>query len=148
METACRELGVKIVAFSPIGQGLLTDGMNSEKWDSNKPAKMLRLQPNDIDALRLVVKEMAQKYDKTMAQVALNWCIQHSVIPLVGCRTPSQARDSIGCLGWSLSKDDVERLDQAALDKSTLESKYRSICCHAHLEMQKKFSNPLILHFN
>jgi len=122
METTCRELGVRIVAFSPIGQGILTDGMNSEKWDSNKPAKMLRLKPNDIDALRLVVKEMAQKYEKTMAQVALNWCIQHNVIPLVGCRKPSQARDSIGCLGWSLSKDDVERLDQVALDKSTLES--------------------------
>lgn len=127
METTCRELGVRIVAFSPIGQGILTDGMNSEKWDSNKPAKMLRLKPNDIDALRLVVKEMAQKYEKTMAQVALNWCIQHNVIPLVGCRKPSQARDSIGCLGWSLSKDDVERLDQVALDKSTLESKCRSI---------------------
>jgi hypothetical protein len=58
-----------------------------------------------------------------MAQVALNWCIQHNVIPLVGCRSPSQARDSVGCLGWSLSKQDVKKLDQVALDKSTLESK-------------------------
>jgi pyridoxine 4-dehydrogenase len=123
MEKVCRELDVKIIAFSPIGQGLLTDGMTAEKWETNKPAKMLRLTPRDLESLRGVLKSMAQKYEKTMAQVALNWCIQHKVIPLVGCRTTQQAQDSMGCLGWSLSKVDVEQLDRVALDKSTLESK-------------------------
>ncbi len=123
MEATCRELGVKIVAFSPIGQGLLTGGLTTEKWQHNKPAKMLRLQWDDIQPLRAKVEEKAQKYGKTMGQVALNWCIQHNVIPLVGCRSVEQARDSVGCLGWSLEEKDVRDLDQVALGKSTLESK-------------------------
>jgi len=123
MEATCRELDVKIVGFSPIGQGLLTDGMTAESFKTNKPAKMLRLNRTDLESLRSVLSEMAKKYEKSMAQVALNWCIQHNVIPLVGCRSIKQARDSVGCLGWSLSKTDVERLDQVALDRSTLESK-------------------------
>jgi diketogulonate reductase-like aldo/keto reductase len=96
--------------------------LTKEKWKTIKPVRMLRLQWNDVQPLRQVLAAMAQKYNKTMAQVALNWCIQHDVIPLVGCRAPSQARDSIGCLGWSLSKEDVQALDRMALAKSTLES--------------------------
>ena len=127
MEQACTELGVKIVAFSPIGQGLLTGGLTTEKWKHNKPAKMLRLQWDDIQPLRATIDEKAKKYGKTMGQVALNWCIQHGVIPLVGCRSVDQARDSVGCLGWSLDEKDVRDLDQVALSKSTLESKYGAL---------------------
>ncbi|GKY98708.1 hypothetical protein MPSEU_000827100 [Mayamaea pseudoterrestris] len=122
MHTVCRELNVKVIGFSPIGQGLLTDGLTPASMEKNKPAKMLRLKYDDLTILRTTVKELSEKYEKSMAQVALNWCIQHDVIPLVGCRTVQQAQDSIGCLGWQLSREDVERLDRVALDRSTLES--------------------------
>lgn len=122
MEATCRELNVTIVAFSPIGQGLLTDGLTDEKWQANKPAKMLRLKRSDIDPLRSVISDLAKKYDKSMAQIAINWCIRHDVVPLVGCRSLKQAKDSLGSLGWSLEKEDVERLDQVSLDRSTLQS--------------------------
>ena len=85
---------------------------------------MLRLQWDDVQPLRTLIKKMAEKYGKSMAQVSLNWCIQHGVIPLVGCRSPSQARDTVGCLGWNLSPEDVQQLDRVALAKSTLESKF------------------------
>jgi pyridoxine 4-dehydrogenase len=133
MHGACRELGVKVVGFSPIGQGLLTDrGM--EAFDTNKPAKMLRLTPRDLTELRSTLADVSKRYGKTMAQVALNWCIQHDVIPLVGCRSPGQARDSVGCLGWNLSKEDVERLDRVALDRSTLESTF--VACERFLMLK------------
>mmetsp|Transcript_20034 Transcript_20034/g.49696 ORF Transcript_20034/g.49696 Transcript_20034/m.49696 type:complete len:157 (+) Transcript_20034:693-1163(+) len=124
MKETCDKLGVKVIAFSPIGQGLLTEGLSDEKWASNKAAKIMRLKREELTRLRAVVLELAQKYKKSMAQVALNWCIQHDVIPLVGCRTPQQARDSVGCLGWSLSIEDVKKLDEVALDKSTLDSPF------------------------
>lgn len=121
MHEACRELNVKVVGFSPIGQGLLTDhGM--ESFDSNKPARMLRLKRGDLQALRSTLSDVATQNGKSMAQVALNWCIQHDVIPLVGCRSPRQAADTVGCLGWKLSESDVDRLDRVALDRSTLAS--------------------------
>ena len=96
MERVCRELDVTIVAFSPIGQGLLTDSLTPERMASNKPARMLRLEMNDLKELRGSIKKMAEKYDKTMAQVALNWCIQHKVVPLVGCRSMEQAKRFTG----------------------------------------------------
>ena len=128
MQQVCRELDVTIVGFSPIGQGLLTDYLTIEKWKTNKPAKMLRLKRDDVEPLRSVIAKVASKYNKSMAQVSLNWCIQHGVVPLVGCRSPRQAIDSIGCLGWSLTEQDVKELDHVALDKSTLESKFFLVC--------------------
>jgi len=122
MEATCRELNVKIVAYSAMGQGLLTDNLTLEKWQTNKPAKMLRLQWNDVQPLRSCLQEMSIKYEKSMAQIALNWCICHDTIPLVGCRSIKQAKDSLGCLGWKLDPSDAEKLDQLALSKSTLES--------------------------
>lgn len=122
MEATCRELNVKIVAYSPIGQGLLTDNLTLEKWQTNKPAKMLQLQWNDVQPLRSCLQGMSVRYEKTMAQVALNWCICHDAIPLVGCRSEKQAKDSLGALGWKLAPSDMEKLNQVALAKSTLES--------------------------
>jgi pyridoxine 4-dehydrogenase len=122
MQKVCEELNVTIVGFSPIGQGLLTDHLTDEKWASNKPAKMLRIERSDLDPLRSCIKEMSVKYKKSMAQVSLNWCMQHNVVPLVGCRSVRQARDSMGSLGWALYPQDVLILDHVALDKSTLES--------------------------
>jgi pyridoxine 4-dehydrogenase len=122
MQETCKKFNVKIIGFTPLGQGLLTDGLTTEKWQSIKPVKMLRLVWDDVQPVRNVLHELAQKYQKTMAQIALNWCICHDVIPLVGCRSPSQARDSVGCLHWKLSEDDVQALDKVALAKSTLDS--------------------------
>ena len=122
MEKACRRLGVKIVGFSPIGQGLLTDNLTEERWKSNRPAKMLRLQWDDIVPYRTCLRELAKKYNKSMAQIALNWCIRHDIVPLVGCRSVKQAEDSLGSVGWELEPKDVERLDKLALSKSTLQS--------------------------
>jgi hypothetical protein len=81
-----------------------------------------------------------------MAQVALNWSIQHEVIPLVGFRSAKQARDSVGCLGWSLSKSDVEALDRVALPTSTLDSKRDSfVCVVQYLHILTVFSYLLLL---
>ncbi|KAL7560016.1 hypothetical protein ACA910_013508 [Epithemia clementina (nom. ined.)] len=122
MEKACRELDVVIVGFSPIGQGLLTDNLTDEKWKKNKLTRILRLQRSDIEPLRNALQEISKAYNKTMAQVAMNWSIQHQVVPLVGCRSLVQATDSLGCLGWSLKPADVKRLDELALDRSALQS--------------------------
>lgn len=123
MERTCKELGVAIVGFSAIGQGLLTDGLTPETWETNKPAKMLRLKYDDIQPLRAGLKRISQEYDdKSMAQVAINWSICHGVVPLVGCRSQKQANDSIGALGWKLKPDHVEELDDLALSRSTLDS--------------------------
>lgn len=141
MERTCQELGVAIVGFSPIGQGLLTDTLTPESWETNRPAKMFRLKYEDLKPLRAALKRISEEYypveqienngnnnnnqhsqHKSMAQVAINWSICHGVVPLVGCRSPKQAKDSIGALGWKLKPEHVRELDQLALGRSTLDS--------------------------
>lgn len=119
---ACQELDVMVIAYSPIGQGLLTDKLTQESFESNRIATMTRISWDCLAPLREEVSSIARAHGKTMAQVAMNWCICHKTIPLVGCRTVKQAQDSLGCLGWRLSEDEVRRLDQVSLARSTLDS--------------------------
>jgi pyridoxine 4-dehydrogenase len=144
MERTCRELQVAIVGFSALGQGLLTDTLTPQSYQTNRMAKMLRLRNYDeLQPLRTALKRISQEYTvdnnnktqksnnntaqhdshhKSMAQVAINWSICHGVVPLVGCRSPKQAKDSIGALGWRLKPEHVQELDRLALKRSTFDS--------------------------
>ena len=117
---ACQENHVQIIAYAPIGQGLLTQALTDEKFSRIRLAKMTRIVMDELHDLRGVIERLASKYDKSMAQICLNWTICHGAIPLVGTRSMLQAQDTAGCLGWRLAAEDVEELDRHALKRSTL----------------------------
>jgi len=119
----CHELGIAIVAFSPIGQGLLTDRFSSDGFSSNRVAKMTGVRLNDLERLRGEMHAVAKETGKSMAQIALNWVICHDCIPLIGCRSLQQAQDTLGALGWRLNDEHIRRLDEVALGHSTLTGK-------------------------
>ncbi len=111
---AAQELGVTILAYSPLAQGLLTgkyDGSNvptgARSWDKRFQAGGLaKLQP-----VLNQLKELGQKYDKTPAQVALNWLIaQPGVIPIPGIKSAAQVEQNAGALGWELTAAEVVEL--------------------------------------
>jgi diketogulonate reductase-like aldo/keto reductase len=52
--------------------------------------------------------------DITTTQVAINYVVAKGGVPLVSVNTPKDAQEVLGCLGWSLTEDDVEMLDAAA----------------------------------
>lgn len=112
-----RDLGVTILAYSPLDQGLLTG-----KYTPDTPNQVLqgarKLDPKfsanglkKIEPLISKLKQLGEKYQKTTSQVALNWLIaQGNVIPIPGAKTPKQAEDNAGAMGWQLSIEDVEQL--------------------------------------
>jgi aryl-alcohol dehydrogenase-like predicted oxidoreductase len=114
----CRELGVTILAYSPLAQGLLTgkyrpgnadtpDG--ARKGDSRFKEEGLQ----KIEPLLALLDEFGEKYQTTPAQVALNWLIaQGGVIPIPGAKTARQAIENAGAIGWSLDPSEVTRLEQ------------------------------------
>jgi pyridoxine 4-dehydrogenase len=61
-----------------------------------------------------VLIEIGSEYQKSPAQVALNWLICKGAIPIVGVRNEKQAEENIGCIGWRLSEEEVIRLDNVA----------------------------------
>jgi aryl-alcohol dehydrogenase-like predicted oxidoreductase len=66
-----------------------------------------------IDALLAIAAEI----QKTPAQVALNWLLQRPAVtaPILGARTLSHLEDNLGTTGWSLTTEQVARLDQASV---------------------------------
>jgi len=57
------------------------------------------------------MREIGAKHgEKTPAQVALNWLICNSVVPIPGAKNAQQARDNAGALGWRLTSDEVAEL--------------------------------------
>jgi aryl-alcohol dehydrogenase-like predicted oxidoreductase len=113
-----QSLGVTILAYSPLAQGLLTgkyDGTNvptgARSWDKRFQASgLVKLQPV-LDKLR----ELGQKYEKTPAQVALNWLMaQPGVIPIPGIKSAAQVEQNAGALGWELTAEEVVKLRQSA----------------------------------
>ena len=60
------------------------------------------------------LKAIAEERQKTMAQVAINWCICKGAIPIPGAKNPDQAKQNIGAIGWRLSSGEVLELDKEA----------------------------------
>ncbi len=116
LDTA-RELGVTLLAYSPLAQGLLTGKYTPETSFQFKDARRIdpRFSPSGLQKIAPVVKllhQIGEKYDRTPAQVALNWLIAQGVIPIPGAKTAQQAKQNAGALGWSLSQEEVAQLEQ------------------------------------
>ncbi len=122
LQDLCDELGIKLIAYSPLALGLLT-GKYSEQGPFPKgirgllfrqilPGMRRRSQPQA--SLLGCLREVAQFRNKTMSQVAINWCICKGTIPIPGAKSVEQARENIGALGWQLDAGEVAELDRAA----------------------------------
>jgi len=116
LDTA-RELGVTILAYSPLAQGLLTGKYTLENYVKPTGARQLdpRFSKGGLEKIAPVIKllrQLGEKYDRTPAQVALNWLIAQGVVPIPGAKTAQQAQQNAGALGWSLTPEEVEQLDQ------------------------------------
>lgn len=112
---ACRELGVTVIAYSPMEQGLLTG-----KYGRDRPppgARRLRLRRKLAKADRMValLREIGSgRAGRSPAQVALNWVICKGAVPIPGVKNYAQAKEVIGAAGWRLGDDEVAALDRAA----------------------------------
>lgn len=58
-----------------------------------------------------ILDEMCDKYNKTPAQIAINWLIsQKNMVTLSKMRSPKHLKENLGALGWKIEKQDIERL--------------------------------------
>lgn len=58
-----------------------------------------------------VVKELAEKYERTGAQVLLRWSLQRGFVPLVKSVTLGRIEENTGVFGWEVSEEDMARLE-------------------------------------
>jgi len=111
----CNELGVRVIAYSPIEKGLLTG-----KYSTENPPPGIRgqryssLLPKIGPLLKLMTAIGQEHGGKSKTQVALNWCICKGTMPIPGAKNAAQAEENAGALGWRLTEEEVAKLDQAS----------------------------------
>lgn len=115
----CAELGVRLIAYSPLEMGLLTGKYGPENPPpGNRAARYTRILPA-LAPLTKLMTEIGQDHGgKFNSQVALNWVIRKGALPIPGAKNADQALQNAGALGWQLTEDEVARLD-AASDQAT-----------------------------
>ena len=113
----CSDLGVEVLAYSPLAFGVLACAPGSEERRSFtwlRQRLFQRLLPASLE-LRSAMEAIAIERGATMVQVALNWCRTLGTTPIPGLRTPEQVRDVAAALQWSMSPQEFQRLDAARL---------------------------------
>ena len=121
----CKEEGVGFLAWSPVAGGWLTGkyGRNQpppsnsrvgrkDRWDDQPEQRESELTWRVIDNLIEIGKDCG----KTPAQIALNWILQQPGITasILGVRTLEQLRENLGCIGWQLSEEEMNKLKKAS----------------------------------
>jgi aryl-alcohol dehydrogenase-like predicted oxidoreductase len=123
LDTA-KELGISLIAYSPLGRGLLTgkfhdnpDLINSRhifrRYYASLNKKKLKASSSVVKAL----KSIALKYQVTPSQIALNWVINvqgETVVTIPGATKAGQASDNSGTMDFELSEDDLGYLSEVS----------------------------------
>ncbi len=113
----CRDLGITLIAYSPLGMGALTGKYTA----TQKAGGLRRFLPNfnkkAMNAVQPVVellRQIGERYAKTPSQVALRWLIENpQVLPIPGAKNARQATENAGALTFSLTAEEIEALSQA-----------------------------------
>jgi len=116
--TACRELGVGFVPYSPLGRGFLTGTIRTvEDFDDDDYRRHSpRFQGANFDrnlALVEQVQAIAQDYNVTPGQLALAWVLAQGedLVPIPGTKRIGFLDENIGALDIHLTEDDLARID-------------------------------------
>jgi aryl-alcohol dehydrogenase-like predicted oxidoreductase len=103
----------------PTGEQLkeidLQAGAASVENRSGMLKAMGKLNPKTL-AIADVAKQIATEVDRTASQVSLNWLLQQpsKPIPIVGARNVTQLEDNLGALDFTLTAEQIDRLDRAS----------------------------------
>jgi aryl-alcohol dehydrogenase-like predicted oxidoreductase len=143
---ACKELEITLIPYAPLAEGILTGkyrtkdkkvplsyaavlyfghlNITKEREDSRSFLQRLFSKPREINKIKIeplfkVMEEIADAHGKTLTQIAINWLLSIDdicVIPIPGMKNIRQVNDNIGALGWSLTKEERERIDKAEIE--------------------------------
>ena len=116
--------GIVLIAWSPLAKGALSGKYTIENlptFDDVRKNDPLFTPTNLslISPLIQVLRQLSTKYNKTPAQIVLNWLIRDPwIYPIPGAKTIEQIIENVGAVGWSLSDDDWRTLDRLGWDIS------------------------------
>ena len=113
----CRKNNIGVISYSSLAQGLLTGSMTADTKVTDGRARAALFQPGVYEKCLEVtefLKPIAAKYNKTVAQLVINWMANTPgmTAPIVGCSTRAETVENAASLGWELSKEDYDAIDK------------------------------------
>ncbi|KAK8444731.1 hypothetical protein SEVIR_9G190800v4 [Setaria viridis] len=115
LKTVCDSLGIRLIAYSPLGLGMLTGKYDASNLPKGPRSVLFRQILPGLESLLSCLRRIAEKKGKTMSQVAINWCICRGTIPIPGVKTVRHVEENLGALGWRLSPAEISELESAAM---------------------------------
>jgi aryl-alcohol dehydrogenase-like predicted oxidoreductase len=110
-----QELGIRLIAYSPLAKGLLTGKYNPENPPPGVRGRQYAAKLTEIQPLIKLMTEIGQDLGgKAPAQIALNWLICKGTLPIPGAKNARQAEINAQAAGWRLSEDQLKALDSAS----------------------------------
>jgi aryl-alcohol dehydrogenase-like predicted oxidoreductase len=114
--------GVGALVWSPLGWGRLTGKIRRGQPlpASSRLHETAEFGPPVEDeklyAIVDVLDAIAQETGKSVPQIAINWLLQRPTVSsvIIGARNEQQLRDNLGAVGWTLTAEQVARLDKAS----------------------------------
>jgi aryl-alcohol dehydrogenase-like predicted oxidoreductase len=111
----CKEMGVRLIAYSPLAKGLLTGKYSLESPPPGIRSRQPIARMKNLPGLIALMTEIGQGHnDKTPCQVALNWLICKGALPIPGAKNAKQAGQNAGAIGWRMKPEEVKALDDAS----------------------------------
>jgi aryl-alcohol dehydrogenase-like predicted oxidoreductase len=117
----CEELGIGFVPWGPVGQGYLTQKIDSgTKFDPEKDmrSRFPRFSPENIAANTPIVdllKRIAEKKNATPAQISLAWLLAQNpwLVPIPGTRNIEHLEENLGAITVHLTQADLREIETA-----------------------------------
>ena len=127
-----RELGIGLVAYSPLGRGFLTgqirslDDLPEDDWRRSNPRFQEEALRQNVE-LADRVQALAEERGVSPAQLALAWVHAkgQDIVPIPGTKRPERLAENVAALEVQLSDDDVAALDQAVPAEAVVGGRYR-----------------------
>jgi aryl-alcohol dehydrogenase-like predicted oxidoreductase len=127
----CRELGIGLVPYSPLGRGFLTgqikrfEDLPEDDYRRSSP----RFEGENFQrnlALVKQVEEIAREKKCTPAQLALAWVLAqgNDIVPIPGTKRRKYLQENIGALEVALTNKDLARIDEVAPHEAVAGARY------------------------
>lgn len=128
---ACRESGISLVAYSPLGRGFLTGRFQHDTSfaPGDFRASLPRFQPDNLTKnrpLAEVIAALAAEKSCTAAQIALAWLLAQGeeIIPIPGTCNPVHLRENIAALTIKLTSHELTTLREAVTALPVMGERY------------------------
>ncbi len=120
----CEQTGVGILSHSPLAKGLLTGRYAPDHKfpEDDERSRSPRFQGetfrNYLARAERLKKEIAEPRGLSLVQLVIGWQLRHQCITcvLVGAKNPEQVKEHIGAVGWRLTEDELQRIEEILTD--------------------------------